>query len=197
MRNTDMNTPAAQFVNTRRQYIVNKKLQRNFSFSFIALGFIISIFILTGFWYFAVKEIYAYTYRSHFVPPNTWRIVLPIMLKTFLIFLIVLVTASVLFIRFIFRQFSAKFESFRTAIEKIGNGDFSTPVLQNGFESLNEKLEKSRVNLHQKIADLQNTLERIKHASTSPVYDETTLKDIENLGAAFNDGLSQFKFSKE
>ena len=197
MRNTDMNTPAAQFVNTRRQYIVNKKLQRNFSFSFIALGFIISIFILTGFWYFAVKEIYAYTYRSHFVPPNTWRIVLPIMLKTFLIFLIVLVTASVLFIRFIFRQFSAKFESFRTAIEKIGNGDFSTPVLQNGFESLNEKLEKSRVNLHQKIADLQNTLERIKHASTSPVYDETTLKDIESLCAGFSSGLSQLKFNKE
>ncbi len=193
-----MNTPAAQFVNTRRQYIVNKKLQISFSFSFIALGFIISIFILTGFWYFAVKEIHVYTYRSHFIPPNTWRIVFPIMLKTFFVFLIVLVTASAVFTRFIFRQFSVKFKSFRTAIEKIGNGDFSTPVLQEGFKSLDEKLEETRINFHQKIAALQNILKEIKQMSDSPVYDdEKILKDIESLCAGFNSGLSQLKFNKE
>jgi len=178
----------------RKQYIVNKRLQRNFTLAFLSLGVLVSVCVLAGFLYFAIGELHSRLYKPHFVPANTWEVVFPVMVKSTIVFLVALVISSVVVTRVIFKRFSQKFQAFRTAMERMGSGDFSTPVLQNGFEDLSRKLEEARVNLHRMVTVLKNIAGEIKHLSELPEYSEKTLKDIKSLGISLKNALSQFKF---
>ncbi len=186
----------AQSPNRRRRYVVSKRLQQNFTFSFLFLGLFIAICVLASLWYFSAKEINEYLYRTHLIPSNPWDIVFPIMLKTALIFIIVLFTASFVLTRIIFKRFSTKFKTFNTALEKICSEDLATPVSEGGFNSLNEKLEETRLNLNRMVTVLKNIQKEIKVVAAASDYDNKVLKDLESLSISFNNKLSKFKYGR-
>lgn len=184
----------AQSPNRRRRYVISKRLQQNFTFTFLFLGLFIAIGVLAGLWYFSAKEVNEYLYRTHLMPLNPWVVVFPIMLKTSLIFIIILFTTSFVLTRITFKRLSTKFKIFNTALEKICSDDLATPVAESGFTSLNEKLEETRLNLNRMITVLKSIQKEIKVVAAAPDYDETVLKDLESLSITFNNKLSNFKY---
>ena len=186
----------AQSPNRRRRYVVSKRLQQNFTFSFLFLGLFIAICVLAGLWYFSAKEVNEYLYRAHLMPSNPWDVVFPIIIKTALIFIIVLFIASFVLTRIIFKRLSTKFKTFNTALEKICSDDLATPVAPDGFNTLNEKLEETRLNLNRMVTVLKSIQKEIKVVAAAPDYDEKVLKDLESLSITFNNKLSKFKYSR-
>jgi len=194
MKNMTIDTEKTQAPDRRRHYVISKKFQRNFSVSFLILGLIVATGTLAGLWYFSAKEINFHLYRTHFIPSNAWKVVVPIMLNTSLVFLLALLIGSLVLTRLIFKRLSFKFETFNTALKKIGDGDLSVPVPQEKINSLNKKLEETRISLNRRVAVLRSIQKEIKDIAAKPVYDEKVMKDLESLSISFKNKLSQFKY---
>jgi len=178
----------------RKRYVISKKFQQTFAFSFITLGLVIAGCVFIGLWHYSAKEVNEYLYRAHSIPSKLWDAVFPIMLKAAIIFVIVQVVASAVLTRFIFKNLSYKFKSFNSALEKIGSSDLTTPVTIEGFKGLNQKLEETRLNLNHTISALKSIHKKIKEVAAAQVYDEKVLKDLESLNTSFKNKLSKFKY---
>ncbi len=178
----------------RNRYVISKKFQQKFAFSFITLGLVIAFCVIIGLWYYSAKEVNEHLYRTHLIPSNPWDVVFPIMLRAAVIFVIMQVIASAVLTRFIFKNLSCKFKTFNSALEKIGSSDLATPVTMESFNGLNQKLEETRFNLNQMINVLKSIHKEIKDVAAAPVYDEKVLRDLESLSISFKNKLSKFKY---
>jgi methyl-accepting chemotaxis protein len=178
----------------RNRYIISKKFQQKFAFSFITLGLVIAFCVIMGLWYYSAKEVNEHLYRTHLIPSNPWNVVFPIMLRAAIIFVIMQVIASAVLTRFIFKNLSYKFKNFNSALEKLGSCDFAAPVTIESFDGLNRKLDDTRLNLNRRISVLKSIEKEIKEIAAAPVYDEKVLRDLESLSISFKNKLSKFKY---
>lgn len=185
---------STQYPSRRKRYVISKKFQQKFAFSFITLGFVVACCVFIGLWYYSAKEVSEHLYHTHSIPSKPWDIVFPLMLKAAIIFIIVQVVASAVLTRLIFNNLSYKLKTFNSALEKIGNSDLTTRVTIESFNGLNQKLEETRLNLNHTISVLKSIHKKIKEVSAAPVYDEKVLKNLESLNASFKNKLSKFKY---
>ena len=185
--------------NRRRHYFVNKKLQGKVILYFLLLGLLIALFTDIFIWYYSDKEINKYLYRSHIGAVGPWDVMFPIILKTVVIFSVVLIAVTSLIITVLSRRVASGLSGFLGELQRLGKGDLAAPVEPCGFEGLNEKLEIVRISHREQLVVLQDIQKKMQSAVVNagdPSYGGKPLRDLENLSAVFMEKLSEFGYNK-
>ena len=177
----------------RKQYFINRPLQGRFALYFLALGLLIAFCTGGAIWYLSSQELERHIFRSHVAPVGPWDIVFPILFRSLLVSVGVLLLFSLAAARAAFRKISAALAPLDEAMGRIGTGDLKTSVPEGGVEELNETLDAAREELRERVVALRGLQERMsEEVAKAESTDESVRREIEKLCLAFRAALPEF-----
>ncbi|MBE0602723.1 MAG: methyl-accepting chemotaxis protein [Deltaproteobacteria bacterium] len=147
--------------NRRKRYFIDRSLQGRFALRFLALGLLIAAGAGGSIWYLSSGELGRHLYRSHLPPVGPWGIVFPVLVRSLLVSIAVVLLFAVLAARSAFRKMEKEMRAFDDAIRRIGEGDLRTRIPEGRETNLNDTLGKVREALRERVATLRELQARM------------------------------------
>ncbi|TAN43763.1 MAG: HAMP domain-containing protein [Nitrospirae bacterium] len=187
----------------RKNYFINKEFQGKFTFLFLTVGLVVTLFTTLVIWYFSVDELENFLYRSHLPRISPLDIVIPIALKSIAIGAVALLLISYVLTSFIFRRISKRLKAFDDAVLRIGKGDLNIQLPTTSLKEVNGAFNNILClieNLKLDLAHLALIQQKLSAAVEKAGQDQSggeALKQIESLSREFETKLAASKLTLE
>ncbi len=172
----------------RRRYFIDRSLQGRFALRFLALGILIAAGAGGSIWYLSSEELASHLYRSHLSPVGPWWIVFPVLARSLLVSIAVVLLFAVLAARSAFRRMETEMRAFDDAMRRIGDGDLRNGTPEGRLTGLNEPLDSAREALRERVLTLRELQARMAGAAGRTGADEESVRrEIKVLCAKFRE----------
>jgi hypothetical protein len=186
------NDAGRRYTYRRKRYFINRPFQGRFALRFLVLGLFIAFSTGGAIWYLSSHELERHIFRSHVMPVGPWDIVFPILIRSLLVSVGVLLLFAFAVARTAFRKMSAALVSFEEAMVRIGTGDLKTSVPEGRVAELNETLEAARETLRKRVLVLRDLHQRMSaEVAKTGATDESIRGEMERLCVAFRAALQR------
>jgi methyl-accepting chemotaxis protein len=177
----------------RRHFFVKKEYQFKFILKFcliVLAGTLVSTGLIL---FFSQGTLTSSFENSRLVVKNTAIAILPAIIYTNIITLLMISVATIVAVLFISHKIAGPMFRFEKELKEIGDGDLTKTIRlrkDDQIKEMAERLNEMTANLHQKILEIQESIERLSGLVREQKSPEELTKELERLQEFIN---KQFK----
>lgn len=177
----------------RRHFFVKKEYQFKFILKFcliVLAGSLVSTGLIL---FFSQGTLTSSFENSHLVVKNTAMAILPAIIYTNIITLLMISVATIISVLFISHKIAGPMFRFEKELKEIGGGDLTKTIRlrkDDQIKDMAERLNEMTANLHQKVLEIQESVETLFGLIREQKSPEELMKELDRLQEFIN---NQFK----